>query len=411
MTRIRTIVVAVLLAASTYGVVRGSAPAQTGTWTSGGTITDSRAGAAAVPLADGRTVIAGGMVAGAPTDTVVIYDPIAKSFSAAGQLIAARVGHTATLLADGRILVTGGTIASQISADVELFDPTSGASTLVALMGQPRTAHAAARLADGTVLIVGGATTDGAVLQSAEIFNPASGTVALLASSLQRRRAGATATTLIDGRVLIAGGNDGTADLGSAEEYYPASQAFALVPTQLSVRRSGHTAVLLPHNNGVLVAGGTAAGQAVSAADLYLPAIFPDPFSLGVGEFVATGSMVTSRTGAVGGPAGEGYTFAAGGGPADVETYRFATIKTDKDDYAPGVRAVITGSGWQPGEEVTLLFQEDPAVHDDYELTVIADAAGNIFLGRVGAGVSRHRRTVLSDRERLPLSGADDVYG
>ena len=146
-------------------------------------------GAAAVPLGDGRTVIAGGMVAGAPTDTVVIYDPIAKSFSAAGQLIAARVGHTATLLADGRILVTGGTIGSQISADVELFDPASGTSTLVALMGQPRTAHAAARLADGTVLIVGGATTDGAVLQSAEIFNPASGTVALLASSLQRRRA------------------------------------------------------------------------------------------------------------------------------------------------------------------------------------------------------------------------------
>ena len=59
--------------------------------------------------------------------------------------------------------------------------------------------------------------------------------------------------------------------------------------------------------------------------------------------------------------------------------YRFATIKTDKDDYAPGALAVITGSGWQPGEEVTLLFQEDPAVHDDYVLKVNADTAGNIY--------------------------------
>ena len=61
------------------------------------------------------------------------------------------------------------------------------------------------------------------------------------------------------------------------------------------------------------------------------------------------------------------------------EVYRFATIKTDKDDYAPGELAVITGSGWQPNEEVTLLFQEDPAVHDDYVLTVTADGDGNIY--------------------------------
>ena len=379
MTRIRPFAVAVLLAASTYGVVRGAMPAQSGTWASAGTISDSRAGAAAVPLADGRTLIAGGRIAdGTATDTVVIFDPIAKSFTPAGHLIAARVEHTATLLADGRILVTGGTTGSQVSADVELFDPASGTSTLVSLMEQPRTDHAAARLPDGTVLIVGGSTPDGVVLRSAEVFNPASGTIALLSSSLQRRRAGATATTLIDGRVLVAGGNDGSEDLSSAEEYHPASQSFALVPTQLSVPRRGHTAVLLPHNNGVLVAGGTAAGQAVSTSDLFLPAIFPDPFSLGVGEFVATGSMAASRARAVGGPAGEGYAFAAGGGPGDGETYRFATIKTDKDDYAPGERAVITGSGWQPGEEVTLLFQEDPAVHEDYVLAVVADSTGNI---------------------------------
>ena len=72
------------------------------------------------------------------------------------------------------------------------------------------------------------------------------------------------------------------------------------------------------------------------------------------------------------------------------ERYRFATIKTDKDDYAPGEFAVITGSGWQPNETVTLLFQEDPAVHDDYLLTVQADGRAN------SSTATGHRRSTTS---------------
>ena len=247
-------------------------------------------------------------------------------------------------------------------------------------MGQPRTSHAAARLADGTVLIVGGSTTDGVILQSAEIFDPTTNGLTLLTSGLVQKRTGASATTLIDGRVLVAGGNDGTADLGSAEIYYPLAQTFSPVPSQLSVPRAGHVALLLPHNNGVLIAGGTSAGQALTSADLFLPAIFPDPFSYGVGEFVPTDAMAAARSRAIAGSAGgDGLAFAAGGGVADAEHYHFATIKTDKDDYAPAERAVITGAGWQPGEEVTLLFQEDPAVHADYVLTVVADSEGKIY--------------------------------
>ena len=148
----------------------------------------------------------------------------------------------------------------------------------------------------------------------------------------------------------------------------------------MSVGRQGHSAVLLPHNGGVLVAGGTSNGVAQAGADLFLPAVFPDPFSYGEGEFMATGAMTAARASAVAGPTNvEGYAFAAAAGSADREVYRFATIKTDKDDYAPGELAVITGSGWQPNEEVTLLFQEDPAVHDDYVLKVTADGNGNIY--------------------------------
>ena len=116
-----------------------------------------------------------------------------------------------------------------------------------------------------------------------------------------------------------------------------------------------------------------------------LPAEFPDPFSYGVSVFAPTGALGTPRLGGVVAPtAVEGYAMADGGGAANAEVYRFATIRTDKDDYAPGELALITGTGWQPGETVRLRFQEDPAVHDDYVIDVVADAQGNLRLGCSG---------------------------
>ncbi len=119
--------------------------------------------------------------------------------------------------------------------------------------------------------------------------------------------------------------------------------------TQLSVPVRGHSAVLLPNNGSVLVAGGTSNGVAQAGAELFLPAEFPDPFSWGIGQFAPTAAMSAARSSAIAGPtATEGYAVVTGGGSNDVERYRFATIKTDKDDYAPGEHALITGTGWQP---------------------------------------------------------------
>ena len=162
-------VVALVLASCASGLlVQAQLPQDVGEWVAAATVADSRTGAAAVALPDGRTLIAGGLAAnGTATDTVVIYDPEANSFASVGQLLGARVGHTATLLEDGRVLVAGGTIKDFPTADLELFDPVSGTSELVALMADPRTGHAAARVAGGAVLIVGGSRPDGVVLQTA----------------------------------------------------------------------------------------------------------------------------------------------------------------------------------------------------------------------------------------------------
>ncbi len=358
-------------------VLSGQVPQTVGSWASTGAVADSRDGSASAALVDGRTLIAGGYAGGVATSSVVIYNPLDNTFLAVGQMTGARVGHTATSLKDGRVLIAGGEIAGVATADLEIFDPAAGSSTMVGTMSAARAGHGAARLSDGTVLLVGG--SDGAVaLATAEVFDPATG-AATGVGALAVPRSGASATPLIDGRVLVAGGSDGVTDLASAEIYNPFASTFEAVPTSLSIARSGHSAILLPHNAGVLLAGGKSTGAPVQTADLFLPAQFPDPYSSGMGHFAATGSMTVARTQAASGPGAEGFAFVAGGGSADAEKYRFATIKTDKDDYEPGERAVISGSGWQPNEIVTLLFQEDPAVHEDYVLQVQADTNGDIY--------------------------------
>src|SRR2546426_523374 len=58
---------------------------------------------------------------------------------------------------------------------------------------------------------------------------------------------------------------------------------------------------------------------------------------------------------------------------------RLATVKTDRADYSPGATVTFTGSGWKPGEGVSLLLHEDTTIHADRTLTATADESGNIF--------------------------------
>ena len=57
-----------------------------------------------------------------------------------------------------------------------------------------------------------------------------------------------------------------------------------------------------------------------------------------------------------------------------------ATVQTDKADYTPYENVIITGSGWQPHETVSLLLREDPPQLDHGDLTyeAVADDSGNI---------------------------------
>src|SRR5436309_756222 len=227
-------------------------------------------------------------------------------------------------------------------------------------MAQARSGASAALLQDGSVLIVGGVNGD-VSLASAELFKDGSFSAA---GSMLLARSNAAAVALKDGRVLIAGGSDGSPELASAELGPRGGAAFIATANMASPRRS-HSAFLLSDKNSVLIVGGSA-----DTAELYRP---------WSGAFVATGAPAEWRGGAAGSPLlAEGLLLMAGGSSPSAELYGFPTVKTDKADYAPGSVATIIGSGWQPGEWVTLTLVEEPLIDAHPILYARADAFGQI---------------------------------
>ncbi len=187
-----------------------------GTWKPAGTMTDARTHATATVLADGRVLVAGGGITGAPgyraTATAEIYDPATGQWSDAASMSRPRVLHTATLLSTGEVLVTGGSDTYRgpgtVTATAEIYDPVQNVWRAAAPMTAPRYTHSAAALADGRVLVAGGwaYTTDtDPSLSSTEVYDPKADTWKP-AGAMRTGRAQFRLAVLPDGRVLAAGG-------------------------------------------------------------------------------------------------------------------------------------------------------------------------------------------------------------
>ena len=343
----------------------------TGTFAAAPAMHSARRDHSAVVLHDGRVLVTGGNTGSGATNSAEIYDPPTDTWTLLGSVMSdPRSRHTASLLSDGRVLLAGGQNSGGVLNTIEVFDPATDSFSSAGTLSFPRMSHASAMLQDGRVLLIGG--FDGTnSLASIDIFDPSSGTV-VAGPTLSVPRSGASATTLLDGTVLIAGGNDGSNDLASAEIYDPATSTLSAATAALTQPISGHRAFLLPNNNSVLVVGGTSAGTDLASSQLYIP---------WTGAFQSTGSMSSARSSLTGTPLmQDGLLLVAGGNNiSSAELYGFATVKTDKNDYAPGEVVSITGQGWKPGEIVTLTLVETPLLDTHPQMTAVADANGNIF--------------------------------
>ncbi len=193
-----------------------------GTFKATGSMLQARVSHTATLLTSGKVLVAAGIgqVGGAPgvLAECELYDPAKEIFSATlGHLANARQLHTASLLADGKVLVAGGMLdnAGTATATAELFDPTTQMFTATkGTLATARDFHTATVLNDGTVLVTGGDNGTG-TLATAEVYDP---TVESFSptGSMGSTRESHTATLLNDGTVLVnggIGGGEATAEL------------------------------------------------------------------------------------------------------------------------------------------------------------------------------------------------------
>lgn len=140
----------------------------TNTWSMRSNLTSARNNAAAAKIG-GRIVVAGGKVAGYPTNTTEVYDAARNTWSAAGNMTEPRARFTLTPLPGGGLLAAGSYANSASKTACEIFDPGPGTWSRAPPMNVSRGEHAAAVLSSGAVLMIGGRSMN-TITSSVEVF-------------------------------------------------------------------------------------------------------------------------------------------------------------------------------------------------------------------------------------------------
>ena len=133
----------------------------------------ARTGHGAAVTRAGTIVLAGGMLGGNATDSGLVADPAAATFTDLPALLStprtdAAIGGNGDLM-----LVAGGRdAAGALLSTADVIDLATGTLRATIPMVVPRTGAVAASLATGQILVLGGVDDTGAPVGTIEIFNP-----------------------------------------------------------------------------------------------------------------------------------------------------------------------------------------------------------------------------------------------
>lgn len=242
----------------------------TGVWLWGGVLPGEH-GATATALADGRVLLAGhiqGTTGGNPDEyqpsrSSAVLDPASGTIVQTASMAYSHQHAAAVRLADGRVLVAGGVSTEEWQSRAELFDPRAGGGswTTTGAMSVARADFSLALLPDGRVLAAGGQNGSG-VLSSAEVFDPAAGKWTPVGSMSAPRYAHGNLLPLPDGTLLVTGGlGSSFAPIVRSERYDPATRKWSPWADLPGWRYLHRTALV--DGSWVLVFGGEA-GDAVA---------------------------------------------------------------------------------------------------------------------------------------------------
>ncbi|MBZ5526152.1 MAG: DUF6531 domain-containing protein, partial [Acidobacteriia bacterium] len=182
-------------------------------------------------------------------------------------------GQSSTVLADGRTLMAGGLDAnSNVTRDALMTAPDGTVTRLSSGLNFARAGHTATVLPDGSVFIFGGVGNDGRIITKAERFDPATLTFSILPDVLAVPRAFHTATLLTDGTILLAGGVLAGGDFPDDVQLFDYRRNLALSQhAVLAFPRESHSAELLADGTVRLSGGTDRYGKTATVREIYDP--------------------------------------------------------------------------------------------------------------------------------------------
>jgi hypothetical protein len=186
-----------------------------------------------------------------PVNSTDVYLPAERKWITASPMIDARSDHAATTLLTGMVMVIGGNQGPRLLQSTEIYDVKNDRWFRSAPLPQPRTELSAFTLSDGRVLVAGGVDPTGAASDKTFFYDPPAD--AWTDGPVMRvPRVQHAALQLTNGDILFMGG-DGAAS-GTSERFDDKLRVFALSGTLVDPRQAARAAAL-PDGRVVLVGG------------------------------------------------------------------------------------------------------------------------------------------------------------
>jgi hypothetical protein len=186
-----------------------------------------------------------------PVDRTDVYLPAERKWLAASPMMDARSDHAATTLLTGMVMVIGGNQGPRLLQSTEIYDVKNDRWFRSAPLPEPRTELSAFTLSDGRVLVAGGVDPSGGASDKTFIYNPPADAWTD-GPPMRIPRVQYAALQLKSGDILFIGG-DGAAS-GTSERYDAKLEAFAPSGTLVDPRQAARAAQL-PDGRVVLVGG------------------------------------------------------------------------------------------------------------------------------------------------------------
>ena len=203
----------------------------TDSWSSGPNMTEFKAGAMSVVLADGRWLVSGGVThtiffgLEIPdfSDNQQIYNPATNSWSNTTSLKDKRALGGMSLMANGQVFIAGGGGGDIFNIgpikDTEVYNPSSGSTTAKPNLSQESAFNICVSLGGNRVMIVGGARgdlVDPIPNSNTWIYDHSTGSITA-GVPMTEAHAGGVVSLLEDGTIYVGGGesNSGTATIAA----------------------------------------------------------------------------------------------------------------------------------------------------------------------------------------------------